>query len=381
MSSICTIREKELESVVNVAKLFVIAEHQSQGVSLSTFNGQRQWIFEGEVMDAMIIGGPANFAETFVLPLRLICDGEIQAHLGNESVELTITDDVARLTGTEGFSEMTLLSHVDTFKDFDRSDLTTATIRAYNLFHLINLGTALPTGFFDQQAFSKVHPFSKLKCHKDSLEVVSEFKEINGLASQSSLKAEVAGRLGEVTVNRYALKTLNTLIGLDDLAAVTISCNVKGGEDVLLETPTWKARISQQPTGVAAYFDYVVKWLTDDQIDFKIGQDGKICAKVDGEDIEIQLLDRRLPIIRCTIKLVTDVEYAYDLLRELDEQNQHTVCTKFFIQDGAIVSCLDLVAGKSPKLANELHELVSDSILLGDCLSSLSVIGEKLDLQ
>ena len=145
MSSICTIREKELESVVNVAKLFVIAEHQSQGVSLSTFNGQRQWIFEGEVMDAMIIGGSANFAETFVLPLRLICDGEIQAHLGNESVELTISDDVARFTGTEGFSEMTLLSHVDTFKDFDRSDLTTATIRAYNLFHLINLGTALPT--------------------------------------------------------------------------------------------------------------------------------------------------------------------------------------------------------------------------------------------
>ena len=39
-----------------------------------------------------------------------------------------------------------------------------------------------------------------------------------------------------------------------------------------------------------------------------------------------------------------------------------------FIKDGAIVSCLDLVAGKSPKLANELHELVTDSILLGDCL-------------
>lgn len=44
------------------------------------------------------------------------------------------------------------------------------------------------------------------------------------------------------------------------------------------------------------------------------------------------------------------------------------------------MACLDLVCGQSLDLIDELRALVADSDLLGECLASLGVIGDKLDL-
>lgn len=380
MKHLGTISKDELERVTCAASLFHIPETQGYGVTLSVVNGKRSWVIVDNETQVMVIGDNADFSETYVLPIRLLHNGETQAHLGHESVELTVADGIGRFTGEQGFSEMKLLSQVETFNDLDVTNMTSAKIFGYHLGHLITMGTQTPTGVSDQDVSDLVPSISRIRFRRDALEVLSDFKEINAPASHMNIKAEVSGKTGEVAVNRRVLSSLTRLIGQDDVGVFKVTCDLENGEDVLFEGDDWRILVRQRPTGAAAYFPAIVKRLETDNIEFVVGDEGRICAKVDDQVVEIQLLDGRLPIIRCTIELLKNVERSLDLLQEIEQQNEGRVCTKFFIRDCSVVACLDLVAGQSPKLVTELRALVTDSKLLGECLAPYSVIGEKLDL-
>ena len=103
-----TICEPELEQIRRAVAIFNITEVDGFGVTLASVAGIRSWIVTSPKIEVMVTGSAADFLGTFVIPLRLIKQAEIQCNLGEE-VELTITGDMARFTGETGFSEMQLL--------------------------------------------------------------------------------------------------------------------------------------------------------------------------------------------------------------------------------------------------------------------------------
>ena len=380
MKHLGTISEDELERVKCATKLFHIPENDGYGVTLTVVNGKRAWVIISSEIDVMIIGDRADFTDTYVLPIRLINDADIQAHLGHKTVELTIHGDTARFTGEQGFSEMKVLYQVEQFSEFNLTDATTAQILGYHLGFLINLGTSLPTGINEQDIFNRVPSLSRLKFCKDSLEIMSEFKEVNAPASHTNIRAEVTGRTGEVAVSRTALRSITHLIEQDDMGLIKLSCDTKNGENVIFDGDDWKIIIRQQATGAGLYFNRIIQLLEKDNFEYQIGDDGRICANIDDHSVEMQMLDGRLPIIRCTIELVSGLEKTWALLREIDQQNEGRVCTKFFMRGDAVIACVDLVCSQSLNIGAELNALIEDSIMLDTCLSALGAHKSQLEL-
>ncbi len=88
MKDLCVISEDELERVTCAARLFYIPENEGYGITLSVVDGKRAWVIVNDQIEVMIIGGEANFKESYVLPLRQLDNGDIQAHLGDHTVKL-----------------------------------------------------------------------------------------------------------------------------------------------------------------------------------------------------------------------------------------------------------------------------------------------------
>jgi len=380
MKRLGLIDESEIDRVLAAAKLFYIPENDGYGVTLSVSNGRRSWVIINDWLEVMIIGGPAFFTETYVLPIRLIDNGSIQAHLGDKIVELSIHNGSARFTGEQGFTELPLLDRVELFSKPNPSFTTTALIRGYHLGHLINLGTAIPTGVDEQEVSERVPPISRLKFCDDSLEVTSDFKEIDAPRSHMNLRAEISGITGQVAVSRRSLRSITNLIGQDDVGMIKISCDVKNGKDMLLESDHWKVLLRQRATGAGIYFEKIIQALKNNKCKHVVDNDGRICATIDGHAVELNLLDGRLPVIRCTIELVSGVDKTWALLREIDQQNEGRVCTKFFTRDDSVVACLDIVCAPPINFIDELNSLVEDSKMLGACLAALGARGTQLDL-
>jgi hypothetical protein len=96
--------------------------------------------------------------------------------------------------------------------------------------------------------------------------------------------------------------------------------------------------------------------------------------------ILLELLDGRWPVVRCTIELVSGVKRTFDLLEEIDQQNEGRVNTKYFMRDNTVVASIDVRCDGLEHLDQELKALVADSYLLGEYLASLGVVGEELTL-
>ena len=374
-----TICEPELEQIRRAVAIFNITEVDGFGVTLASVAGIRSWIVTSPKIEVMVTGSAADFLGTFVIPLRLIKQAEIQCNLGEE-VELTITGDMARFTGETGFSEMQLLDQDEEFSEFDISNVTTAEIRSSHLGQLIFFGTEEPTGIRDRSVIEKVPPVSQIIFGAGSLEIITSYREINAKTIRINQDAVIRGKTGQFVVNRVMLRSVFDLLHGNENEMVTISADIESGTRMQIEGTNWKILINREQFGAARFHSQIVDILDSANIEHLIGTDGRICAKIDDTNIEIQLLDGRLPITRCTIELVTGVERSFDLLQEIEQQNEGRVCTKFFIRGNAIVACLDFVCGQSLDLIDELRALVADSDLLGECLASLGVIGDKLDL-
>jgi len=380
MKRLGLIDETEIDRVLAATKLFYIPENDGYGVTLSVSEGRRVWVIINDWLEVMIIGGPASFTETYVLPIRLLESGSIQAHLGSKTVELSAHNGSARFTGEQGFAELPLLDRVELFSKPTQDCTTTAIIRGYHLGYLISLGTAIPNGVEEQEVSERVPPISKLKFCSDSLEITSEFREIDAPRSHMNLKAEISGITGQVAVSRRSLRSITNLISQDDVGMMKISCDVKNGQNLLIESDHWKVIIRQRASGAGIYFDKIVQTLNANKYKHVIDDEGRICATIDGHSVELNLFDGRLPVIRCTIELVSGVDKTWALLREIDQQNEGRVCTKFFTRDDSVVACLDIVCAPPINFIDELNSLVEDSKMLGACLAALGARGTQLDL-
>ena len=372
MKKLGAITEDELERVTRAANLFHIPENDGYGVTLSVLNGRRTWVMVDQQLEVMIIGGKAKFTETFVLPIRAIENGEIQAHLGHQTVELFIDNGKARFVGEQGFSEMQLLSQVEHFSTFDTANVTTAEIPSYRLGFGVLLGTAYPTGVNEQDVKNLVPPLSRIKFNNSSIDISSEFKEVKSPASHTNIDAEVTGPTGEVVVLRPYLNALNRLLSQDQVGSIKLSCNIKGGNDLLFEADEWKLILRQQPSGAASYFNQVEKFLDKAGLKYEITANHIVLTKINHSEVAFEMLDGRLPIIRCTTPIISGVEKTWAILRELDQLNESRVCTKYFMRDSTVFACVDLVCNPLIDISTEIYALIEGAETLGGCLSSLA---------
>lgn len=372
MKNLGAIAEDELERVARAANIFHIPENEGYGVTLSVLDGRRTWVIVDQQLEVMIIGGKAKFTETYVLPIRSIENGEIQAHLGHKTVELVIDGDKARFVGEQGFSEMQLLTQVERFSTFDTTNITTAEVPPYRLGFAVLLGTALPTGVNEQDVKSLVPPLSRIKFSSSSIEISSQFKEVKSPASHTNVEAVVTGQVGEVAVLRPYLNAINRLLSQDDVGLIKLSCNIKGGNDLLFEANEWKLILRQQPSGAASYYNQVEKILEKAGHNYEIAADHIVHAKINRSEVMIEMLDGRLPIMRCTTPIISGIEKTWAVLRELDQLNESRVCTKYFMRDNIVFACVDLVCNPLIDIGTEIYALIEGAETLGGCLSSLA---------
>jgi hypothetical protein len=275
---------------------------------------------------------------------------------------------------------MQLLDQDEEFSNFDTSNVTTAEIRSSQLGQLIFFGTEEPTGIRERSVIEKVPPVSQIIFGAGSLEIITSYSEINAKSIRINQDAVICGKTGQFVVNRVILRSVFDLLHSSENEMIKISADIESGTRMQIEGTSWKILLNREQFGAARFHSQIVDILDSANIEHLVGADGRICANIDETNIEIQLLDGRLPIARCTIELVTGVERSFDLLQEIEQQNEGRVCTKFFIRGSAVVACLDLVCGQSLDFIDELRALVADSDLLGECLASLGVMGDKLDL-
>lgn len=372
MKDLCVISEDELERVTCAARLFYIPENEGYGITLSVVDGKRAWVIVNDQIEVMIIGGEANFKESYVLPLRQLDNGDIQAYLGDHTVKLSVGNGKARFTGDSGFSEMQLLPQVKRFSEFDTTNITTAEVLSNRLGFLVLLGTALPSCVNEQDIKNLVPQISRVKFNRTSIEVSSDFAEVNSPASHSNVEAVVTGSTGEVVVSRYFLRSLNTLISQEDMITIKLSCNTETGNAVLVETENWKVILRQQPSGASSYFILIEKFLEAKSYEYEVFGGYIIRTTIEGHQVEIEMLDGRLSVIRCTTLLVSGVEKTWALLRELDQLNEARICTKFFIRNNTVIACIDMVCNPNLNVEREIYALLEDVETLGGCLSSLA---------
>ena len=86
----------------------------------------------------------------------------------------------------------------------------------------------------------------------------------------------------------------------------------------------------------------------------------------------IEMLDGRLPIMRCTTPIISGIEKTWAVLRELDQLNESRVCTKYFMRDNIVFACVDLVCNPLIDIGTEIYALIEGAETLGGCLSSLA---------
>lgn len=373
MKDLCVISEDELERVTCAARLFYIPENEGYGITLSVVDGKRAWVIVNDQIEVMIIGGEANFKESYVLPLRQLDNGDIQAYLGDHTVKLSVGNGKARFTGDSGFSEMQLLPQVKRFSEFYTTNITTAEVLSNRLGFLVLLGTALPSCVNEQDIKNLVPQISRVNFNRTSIEVSSDFTEVNSPASHSNVEAVVTGSTGEVVVSRYFLRSLNTLISQEDMITIKLSCNTETGNAVLVETENWKVILRQQPSGASSYFILIEKFLEAKSYEYEVFGGYIIRTTIEGRQVEIEMLDGRLSVIRCTTPLVSGVEKTWALLRELDQLNESRICTKFFIRDNTVIACNDMVCNPHLNVEREIYALLEDVETLGGCLSSLAI--------
>ena len=372
MKDLCVISEDEFEQVTCAARLFYMPENEGYGITLSVVDGKRSWVIVNNQIEVMIIGGEANFNESYVLPPRLLDNGEVQAHLGDHTVKLSVGNGKARFVGEQGYSEMQLLTQVERFSEFDTTNITTAEVLSNHLGFLVLLGTTFPAGVNEQDVKNLVPPISRINFNSTSIDVSSDFAEVNSPASHGNVEAVVTGSTGEVVVSRYCLRSLNTLIAREDMIALKVSCNTESGNAVLIESDNWKVILRQQPSGASSYFNLIEKFLEAKNYVYEVFGGYIIRATIEGREVEIEMLDGRLPIIRCTTPLVSGVEKTWALLRELDQLNESRICTKFFIRDNTVVACVDMVCNPNLNVEREIYALIEGAETLGGCLSSLA---------
>lgn len=379
MISLGKFAEAELETVSNLMYVISPSERLNEGLSVQVVDGVRTWSATTAFGQAMVKGEKAVFVGRHTLWPRLVREAEILCNSDDEC-EIFVDGVKARLVSKSGISEMDVASCASTLKEFDGDNKSTAQLTDQALGHIISFGSNEPMAYFSEGELDAVPKVSTLVFSEGMLGIRSAFNEVRCKTVYTRQKAEVNGPKGEFSVNRVILRRLVPILDSPSATPVTVSADIENGGFLQIEGFGWKILLPRVNIGAGRYHEELIDRLRRASIEFVEGNDSRICVRLNEQNIVLDLLDGRWPVVRCTIELVTGVERTHDLLREIDQQNEGRVGTKYFMRDNVVSACVDVRCDEMEHIKEQLQSLVSDSDLLGSYLASLGIVGDELTL-
>ena len=229
-----------------------------------------------------------------------------------------------------------------------------------------------------ESELAKVPNVSKLSILEESIGIHSFFDEIGCNRTGSFQKAIVCGPIGEFVVDRMMCHRVSKFLNSAEKLEIKVSLDINKGNVVQFAGANWKILLHRVNTGAARYYHELVDVLRQSELFFLEGIDSSICVQHAGQSVLLNLLDNRWPVVRCTIELTSGIKRTFDLLSEIDQQNESQVDAKYFSFEDSVYACIDVRCDDLGHLKECLCALIEDSFLLGDYLASLGTVGDEL---
>jgi hypothetical protein len=381
MLSLGVITEAELEMVRGLAYLVWPSEQNNDGVMVQVINGRRMWNAGGKFAAVQLVGDAASFPGSYIIPLRFIRECEMLANL-EAQVELFVHDGNAFAVSEHARTEMELARTAPVIVE-DPSDYTTkALFSSVGLQQLLEFGTLTPVEVLTEKESDSIPNFSTFVFSEGRVGVRSEYKEVGCKTAFPQWEAEISGPDGEFAVDRFMLRRLyNVVIDMKVGAfPATVSADLEDGGFIQISIENWTIQFPRVPAGAARFYSELTSRLDNLGLNVEESTDGKVCVQISNCNVVMQLLDGRGPVLRSTIELISDVESTPDLLKEIQQQNEGRIFTKYFMSESSVIACADLRCSDLGHLEDHLNGLVNDSNLLGTYLASLGVVGDEMSL-
>lgn len=381
MLSLGVISEAELEMVRGLAYLIWPSEQNNDGVMVQVINGRRVWNAGGKFAAVQMVGDAASFPGSYIIPLRFIRECEMLANL-EAQVELFVHDGNALAVSEHARTEMELARTAPIIIEDPSHYTTKAQLSGVGLQQLLEFGTLTPVEVLTEKESESIPNVSTFVFGEGRVGVRSEYKEVGCKTAFPQWEAEISGPDGEFAVDRFMLRRLYNVVTDFKVGALPamVAADLEDGGFIQISIENWTVQFPRVPSGAARFYSELTSRLDNLGLNVEESSDGKICVQISSCNVVMQLLDGRVPVLRSTIELISGVESTPDLLREIQQQNEGRIFTKYFMSDTSVIACADLRCSDLHHLEDHLHGLVNDSDLLGTYLASLGVIGDKISL-
>lgn len=381
MLSLGVVSQEEFDLVYMLSYIAWPVEQTDQGVCVQEIDGRRVWNAGTEFAACRFTGGKASFNGSYTIPLRFIKECASRANLESE-VELRISENYAVAISEHGKTSMALakgnVSPIGNAKDCT-TKIETTTV---GLQHLLDYSTTIPVGGLSDQEAEIVPEIITFVLEDDLLGIRSEYKEVGCKSAFPQWEASIEGPIGEFSLYRKVARQFFYFLSNPKVGSfpVTISTDIEHGNFVQFQSDAWVFQMPRIPAGAARYYDELTTRLDNLGLNIEESEDGKVCVEIADCNVVMQLLDGRVPVMRSTIELISGVESTPDLLREIQQQNEGRIFTKYFMSESSVIACADLRCSDLYHLEDHLNGLVHDSELLGTILASLGVTGDEMSL-
>jgi hypothetical protein len=381
MLSLGVVSFEEFDMVYMLSYIAWPIEMEDQGVRIYEVDGRRVWRAGTEFAAARFTGGKASFTGAYTIPLRFIKECSSRANLESK-VELFISDGYAVAVSEHGQSKMAL-AKAEVLPVEDATQCTTKIeTTTVGLQHLLDFSTSAPVGVLTEQEANTVPDIITFVVEENLVGVRSEYSEVDCKTAFPQWEASIDGPVGEFSLFRRVARQFFHFLSNPKVGSfpVTISTDIEKGSFVQFASDSWVFQMPRIPSGAARYYSELTNRLEHLGLNVEESSDGKVCVQISDSNVVMQLLDGRVPVMRSTIELISGVESTPDLLREIQQQNEGRIFTKFFMSESSVMACADLRCSDLYHIEDHLYGLVNDSDLLGTYLASLGVIGDEMSL-
>lgn len=360
----------ELGTVAALSYLVMPSERFGEGVHVECVDGHREWTGATKNGAFRITGEMANFTGKHLLHLRMVRDADSLVD-ANTTAEILIDGNISRVVSGEATSEMPLATSAPDGSLLGLHAPTRATISVDGLRHVLWSGTHDPAEGFGDDESSAVGPNSLVHFVDGRVAVSTSYAEVGCAQAMSSWAAEVTGPHGTIGISRWSLKRLLGQLCFATDSTFRLATDVTLGGALQVEGDTWRLALPEAPTRAGRYYEelrdrlQIIGALSAEQ------RDGRLSASYADTEIILQLLDGRMPIVRCTVHVVGMVERTLGLLDEIDQQNEGRAFTKYFMSGDSVFASLDIRCTELGAIEEYLQLLVDDSELLGGYLAAL----------
>ena len=381
MLSLGIVSQEEFDMVYMLSYIAWPTEQVDQGVRIQEVGGRRTWSAGTEFAAARFTGGKSSFDGSFTIPLRFIKECASRANLESE-VELFISDGHAVAVSEHGQSKMALAKGVTSPIEDGTQCTTRIETTTVGLQHLLDFSTSIPIGALNEQETDMVPDIITFVIEDNLVGIRSEYTEVGCKTAFPQWEATIEGPAGEVSLFRRVARQFFFFLSNPKVGSfpVTILTDIENGNFVQFASDDWVFQMPRIPAGAARYYQELTTRLDNLGLNVEESSDGKVCVQISDSIVVMQLLDGRVPVMRSTIELISGVESTPDLLREIQQQNEGRIFTKYFMSDTSVIACADLRCSDLYHIEDHLNGLVNDSDLLGTYLASLGVNGAEMSL-